>query len=236
MSVLAARFGHHIQLILLKGSTMNMLRNHPLCGASSLLGTSTEGKLSGKTVRLFSCTLAFCMLSVSIAHGQILVPPTISPPAVVRGAPDLGGLIKDNVDLVVGVTNAEKQFAKMESARQAVADSIPEGSSENYDVVVQGDQFIGYVKSGAEILAPGGVPPTRFTTVKIVGAGPAIPVKTAAPSMPPAPTPVAAPKPIRVSGDSEFGNNKGPKGGGGGGGGGGGPSESRSFRNVRSAI
>lgn len=55
-----------------------------------------------------------------------------------------------------GLNNAKEQMARLEKARAEVAGKLPNGSSEKYDVVVNGDQFVGLFKSGEPTIGQAG--------------------------------------------------------------------------------
>ena len=101
----------------------------------------------------------------------ILVPPKVSPPTKVGEPADVSGLF-DQLEFWGNLANMKTQFQKMDVAREKIAEKIPKNSKEQYDIVVQGKEFVGFVKKGEDILAGGGTAPTRLATTEIVGTAP----------------------------------------------------------------
>lgn len=109
----------------------------------------------------------FVSSALFAADTTVLVPPIVSPPEKVVEAPDLGTLLEEQAKFWAGLHNAKEQMARLEKARSEAAEKIPRGTSEKYDLVVNGDQFVGLFKSGEPTIGQAGS--TKLATWEIKG-------------------------------------------------------------------
>lgn len=95
------------------------------------------------------------------------VPSSRSIPGVPSSNTNYGGLI-DEANFWLNLKNTKKQLAKLEASRTKIANSLPKGTKQKYDIVVQGNKFLYHVPHGADLLVGGRELP-RLYTVEIEG-------------------------------------------------------------------